>query len=88
MKEKIEGLQYSLRQEDVRTADMALDILQKTDKPAAAHFNLPDHSLDDLQLSHGIEKIHNNGMGWRKHRESYWIFTLDTMAPAGINLED
>ena len=32
---------------------------RKTDKPVAAHFNLPDHSLDDLQVI-GIEKIHTN----------------------------
>ena len=60
---------------------------QKTDKPVAAHFNLPDHTLDDLQVM-GIEKIHNNDTEWRKHRESYWIFTLDTLAPTGMNLED
>ena len=59
----------------------------KTDKPVAAHFNLPDHTLDDLQVM-GIEKIHNNDTEWRKHRESYWIFTLDTLAPTGMNLED
>ena len=60
---------------------------QKTDKPVAAHFNLPDHTLDDLQVM-GIKKIHNNDTEWRKHRESYWIFTLDTLAPTGMNLED
>ena len=59
---------------------------QKTDKPVAAHFNLPDHTLDDLQVM-GIEKFHDD-TEWRKHRESYWIFTLDTLAPTGMNLED
>ena len=37
---------------------------RKTDKPVAAHFNLPDHSLDDLQVI-GIEKIHTNDAEWK-----------------------
>ena len=60
---------------------------RKTDKPVAAHFNLPDHLLDDLQVM-GIGKIHTNNAGWKKHRERYWIFTLETMAPTGMNLDD
>ena len=60
---------------------------RKLDKPVAAHFNQPDHSLNDLRVM-GIDKKHTNSAQWRKQRESYWIFTLDTMTPKGINLDD
>ena len=60
---------------------------RKLDKPVAAHFNQPDHSLNDLRVM-GIEKIHTNSGQWRKQRESYWIFTLDTMTPKGMNLDE
>ncbi len=60
---------------------------KKLDKPVAAHFNLPDHTIDDLEVM-GIEKIHSNDPGRRRLRESYWIFELETMAPRGLNLED
>lgn len=36
---------------------------RKTEKPVAAHFCQPDHSLRDLEVR-GIEKIHDR----RKHR--------------------
>ncbi len=38
----------------------------------AAHFNLQDHSLDDLKVM-GIEKIWNNDTDRRKLRERFWI---------------
>ena len=85
------GLQYvgeTANPLHIRMNDHRSDIhTQETDKPVAAHFNLPDHTLDDLQVM-GIKKIHNNDTEWRKHRESYWIFTLDILAPTGMNLED
>ena len=45
---------------------------RKTEKPVAAHFNQPDHSLDDLQVM-GIEKIHTNNARWRKQRKSLYF---------------
>ena len=60
----------------------------KTEKPLAAHFCQPDHSIDDLEVR-GIEKIRDHGSTqWRKHRESYWIFQLRTLTPNGINLDE
>lgn len=44
----------------------------KLEKPVAAHFNLQDHSLDDLKVM-GIEKIWNNDTDRRKLRERFWI---------------
>ena len=53
----------------------------KTEKPVAAHFTLPDHSVDDLEVM-GIEKIRESDTTqWRKLREKYWIFTLKTLTP-------
>ncbi len=60
---------------------------KKLDKPVAAHFNLPDHSIEDLEVM-GIEKIHDNDPGRRKLRESYWIFKLESLAPQGLNLDE
>ena len=60
----------------------------KTEKPVAAHFTLPDHSVDDLEVM-GIEKIREGDTTqWRKLREKYWIFNLKTLTPSGLNLED
>ncbi len=40
-----------------------------TARMVAAHFNLPDHSIEDLEVI-GIEKINDNDPGRRKLRES------------------
>ncbi len=60
---------------------------KKVEKPVAAHFCQANHSLRDLEVK-AIEKIHNNGTQRRRERESYWIFTLRTLAPEGINLDE
>ena len=60
---------------------------RKTEKPVAAHFCQPDHSMEDLEVR-GTEKIHNSSMQWRRERESFWIFTLRTLAPDGMNVDD
>ena len=60
---------------------------RKLEKPVAAHFCQPDHSLVDLEVR-GKEKIHNNNTSWRKERESYWSFTLRRLAPEGMNLDE
>ena len=60
---------------------------RKTEKPVATHFCQPDHSLEDLEVR-GIEKIHNNSTQWRRERESFWIFTLRTLTPDGMNLDE
>ena len=60
---------------------------RKTEKPVAAHFCQSDHSMEDLEVR-GIEKIYNNSTQWRRERESFWIFTLRTLAPDGMNLDE
>ena len=59
----------------------------KIEKPVAAHFCQPDHSLEYLQVQ-GIEKIHTNDSEWRKQRESYWIYKLRTLTPFVLNLDE
>ena len=85
------GLQYVGETENalhVRMNGHRSDIrTRKTDKPVAAHFCQSDHSIEDLEVR-GIEKIHNNSTQWRRERESFWIFTLRTLAPDGMNLDE
>jgi len=85
------GLQYVGETENalhIRMNGHRSDIrTRKLDKPVAAHFCQSDHSAEDLEVR-GIEKIYENNPEWRKHRESYWIFTLKTLAPEGMNLDD
>ena len=60
---------------------------RKTKKLVAAHFCQSDHSIEDLEVR-GIEKIHDNNTQWRIERESFWIFTLRSLAPDGMNLDE
>ena len=55
------------------------------DKPVAEHFNLIGHSFEDM-LVMVIEQI-MAGSARRKQRESFWIHTLQTLAPDGLNLD-
>ena len=59
----------------------------KIDRLVAAHFCQPDHSLENLQVMR-IEKSHKECTKWRQERESYWIFTLKTLTPNGLNLDE
>ena len=60
---------------------------RKTEKPVAAHFCQPDHTMEDLQVR-GIEKIHRSSTQWRRERENFWIFTLRMLSPHGLNLDE
>ena len=57
-----------------------------TEKPVAAHFNTLGHSTDDLSIM-VIEKMKSEDPDLRKKRESYWIHHLQTLSPAGLNLD-
>ena len=59
---------------------------RRLEKPVAKHFNLANHSLKDL-LIFVIEKIHRDDVGFRKAKESYWIQTLRSLTPEGLNLD-
>ena len=53
----------------------------------AAHFCQPDHHTKDVEVR-GIEKIHLGGTLRKKEREIFWIFTLTTVSPEGLNLDE
>ena len=55
------------------------------DKPVAEHFNTTGHSFEDLTVRI-IEQI-VAGSARRKQRESFWIHTLQSLAPDGLNLD-
>ena len=57
-----------------------------SDKPVAEHFNTIGHTFDDLTVM-VIEEMHAADSARRKHRESFWIHTLRTLAPDGLNLD-
>uniref|UniRef100_A0A1X7SUR5 Uncharacterized protein n=1 Tax=Amphimedon queenslandica TaxID=400682 RepID=A0A1X7SUR5_AMPQE len=66
------------------------DIKLKKDKPVSNHFNLDDHSIDDLTLI-PIERIEidlpeDETTKFRQSREAHWIETLNTARPIGLNI--
>ena len=80
------GLQYIGETEKtlhIRMNSHCSDIrTRKTEKPVAVHFCQSDHSVKDLEVR-GITSTQ-----WRRERESFWIFTLRTLAPDGMNLDE
>ena len=62
------------------------DYYQKVpDKPVAEHFNTIDHTFEDL-TGMVIEQIVANSAR-RKQWESFWIHTLQSLSPDGLNLD-
>ncbi|KAM3936856.1 uncharacterized protein RB166_001665 [Leptodactylus fuscus] len=57
-------------------------ISRKMDVSLSKHFNLPQHSLQDISLM-VIEKVENHGDLLK--REEYWIKELKTLEPNGMN---
>ena len=57
------------------------------DKPVAAHFNTLGHTFEDLTIM-VIEELGSAPTERRKLRERFWIHTLRSVAPQGLNLED
>ena len=82
------GLQYVRETENalhMRMNGHRSDIkTRKTEKPVAAHFCQPEHTMEDLQVR-GIEKIHaqehHTVEKREREKESFWIFTLRTLSP-------
>ena len=57
------------------------------DKPVAKHFyDTPGHTFEDVSVMI-IEQLRSGGRTRRKDREGYWIYTLRTLTPDGLNLE-
>ena len=53
--------------------------------PLTHHFNLPGHSLDDVECV-VIERMQNISLDWRLKREDFWATKLDTYVPHGLNV--
>ena len=64
---------------------MALWAIKTEEKPVAAHFNFPGHSVEDMQVM-VIDQLWKRDTTLRKTRESKWISTLETYQPKGMNL--
>ena len=61
--------------------------LKHLDKPVASHFSLPNHSINHLQVTI-IETLGKQSKFRRQLREQFWIKTLDTFQPNGLNIRD
>ena len=59
---------------------------RRLQKPVAKHFNLVNHSLEYLSIFI-IEEVHRSDAGFHKAKESYWIQTLPSMTPEGLDLD-
>ena len=76
----------------VRTVCHKYDIRHEVDTPVANHFNLPGHSLVEHFEIVPIEQPPIFGSKTetdllRLEREAFWIRTLETKKPFGINVE-
>ena len=61
--------------------------MKHQEKPVANHFSQPDHKLADLQLI-VIECLNKQPKFRRQFREKFWIETLDTYTPNGLNIRE
>ena len=52
----------------------------------ANHFNSECHSLEDVSIF-VIKQINMEEADYHKVNESYWIQTLRSLAPEGLNLD-
>ncbi|GFS02614.1 hypothetical protein ElyMa_002869000 [Elysia marginata] len=50
------------------------------------HFNLPEHDIGHLQVT-PIDQLKNTDMIGLKKKEIFWIKTLQTVTPQGIDLD-
>ena len=57
------------------------------DKPVAEHFNIIGHSFEDVTVTVMVIEQIMAGSARRKQRESFWIYTLQTLASDGLNLD-
>ena len=57
---------------------------QRLDRPVAQHFNQPHHTLKDLTIM-VIKKIYREDVNFCKQKESYWIKTIKSLLPNGLN---
>ena len=62
------------------------DIKHHLDKPAANHFNSPDHHITHLSIM-VLEVMRSRSVDLRRRRESFWIFQLQSLHLGGLNLD-
>jgi len=62
------------------------DVRIKADTVVAEHFNLPNHNSSHMEII-GIDKLHNS-LEYRRNKEKYWIRTLNTNQPYGLNKKE
>ena len=58
--------------------------MRSNTKATGTHFNERGHTHWDFKF-HIIEKVIPNSPQMRLQRENYWIQTLQTKAPSGLN---
>ena len=56
------------------------------EKPVAAHFCSPNHTLSDLTIM-VLEQMRSQDDLLRKRRESFWIHLLGSLHPTGLNVD-
>ena len=61
--------------------------ISKKKESTGVHFSTNSHTNSDLVIQ-VIEKVFPNTPQMRLEREDYWIRTLNTKSPAGLNKND
>ncbi|PIK36940.1 hypothetical protein BSL78_26226 [Apostichopus japonicus] len=59
----------------------------KTETPVGEHFNLPNHTINDMSLQ-GIESLGSRPDLVRISRERLWMQRLRTIQPYGLNIQE
>ena len=59
----------------------------KLDTPVGCHFNLPNHTISDMNLQ-GIESLGHRKDLVRLSREKVWMKRLRTIQPHGLNIQE
>ncbi|PIK56435.1 hypothetical protein BSL78_06679 [Apostichopus japonicus] len=59
----------------------------KTETPVGEHFNLPNHTINDMSLQ-GIESLGSRPDLVRISRERLWMQRLRTIQPHGLNIQE
>ena len=59
----------------------------KNEKTIGTHFNSKGHDHLDMRVT-VVEKVIPNTNNYRLEREDWWIKTLKTKTPKGLNIND
>lgn len=78
---------YTTKQLNTRINHHRSNILNKWPIYISQHFNLPDHSLSDLNVQPIDKATETDNTTEELHKlEHFWIKTLHTLAPEGLNI--